>query len=137
MKQLAVLGVAFKPDTDDVRDSPALNVAAALHLRGALVSVYDPEANATAKRSFPTLTYAASLEAAVTGADLVLVLTEWPEIAGADPVALGRLVAHKAVVDARRCLPADEWRDAGWRCVTLGSAEVEQPVVGRRARVAA
>ncbi|GAA1936411.1 UDP-glucose/GDP-mannose dehydrogenase family protein [Microbacterium aoyamense] len=125
--RVAVLGVAFKPDTDDVRDSPALNVAAALHLRGALVSVYDPEANATAKRSFPTLTYAASMEAAVTGADLVLVLTEWPEIAGADPEVLGRLVAHRAIVDARRCLPAQAWRDAGWHTATLGSAETEAP----------
>jgi UDPglucose 6-dehydrogenase len=125
--RVAVLGVAFKPDTDDVRDSPALNVAAALHLRGALVSVYDPEANATARRSFPTLTYAPTLDAAVTDADLVLVLTEWPEIAGADPVAVGRLVAHRTVIDARRCLPSDRWRDAGWRCVTLGSAETELP----------
>ncbi|MCW3494161.1 UDP-glucose dehydrogenase family protein [Microbacterium sp. SSM24] len=135
--RVAVLGVAFKPDTDDVRDSPALNVAAALHLRGALVSVYDPEANSTAKRSFPTLTYAESLDAAVTGADLVLVLTEWPEIAAADPVSVGRLVAHRAVIDARRCLDADAWRDAGWRCVTLGSAEGEQPVSPARARAAA
>lgn len=135
--RVAVLGVAFKPDTDDVRDSPALNVAAALHLRGALVSVYDPEANATAKRSFPTLTYAATLEAAVTGADLVLVLTEWPEIAGADPVAIGRLVAHRAVVDGRRCLPAEAWRDAGWNCITLGSAADAHPDARRRVPAAA
>jgi UDPglucose 6-dehydrogenase len=135
--RVAVLGVAFKPDTDDVRDSPALNVAAALHLRGALVSVFDPEANATAKRSFPTLTYASSMEAAVTGADLVLVLTEWPQIAGADPVALGRLVAHQTVVDGRRCLPVAQWQDAGWRVATLGSAEVDAPIVRRSARVAA
>ncbi|WP_439592408.1 UDP-glucose dehydrogenase family protein [Microbacterium sp.] len=134
--RVAVLGVAFKPDTDDVRDSPALNVAAALHLRGALVSVYDPEANATAKRSFPTLTYAASMEAAVTGADLVLVLTEWPEIATADPGALGRLVAHRAIVDARRCLPVQKWMDAGWHIATLGSAETEAPRA-RRVVVAA
>lgn len=135
--RVAVLGAAFKPDTDDVRDSPALNVAAALHLRGALVSVYDPEASATARRSFPTLSYAATLEAAVTGADLVLVLTEWPEIVGADPVTLGRLVAHRAVVDGRRCLPAAAWRDAGWRVRTLGSAASETAVVPAGARVAA
>lgn len=134
--RVAVLGVAFKPDTDDVRDSPALNVAAALHLRGALVSVYDPEANATAKRSFPTLTYAASMQAAVAGADLVLVLTEWPEIAGADPEALGALVAHRAIVDARRCLPADAWRDAGWHVSTLGSAETEAPRLRKAAAAA-
>jgi UDPglucose 6-dehydrogenase len=136
--RVAVLGVAFKPDTDDVRDSPALNVAAALHLRGALVTVYDPEANATARRSFPTLTYAPSLDAAVTDADLVLVLTEWPEIAHADPAAAGRLVAHRTVIDARRCLPTDDWRASGWTCVTLGSAESPLPTGGgARARTAA
>lgn len=120
--RIAVLGVAFKPDTDDVRDSPALNVAAALHLKGALVSVYDPEANGPAKRMFPTLGYATSMEEAVRGADLVLVLTEWPQFRTADPVAMRRLAAGSTVIDARRCLPTDAWQKAGWTCVTLGSA---------------
>src|SRR3546814_5131852 len=75
--RIAVLGAAFKPDTDDVRDSPALNVAAALHLRGAHVTVYDPAAGGTAKRLFPTLSYADGLENEVRGAAVVLVLTEW------------------------------------------------------------
>lgn len=118
--RIAVLGAAFKPDTDDVRDSPALNVAAALHLRGAHVSVYDPEAGDTAKRLFPTLTYAASMDGAVRGADLVLVLTEWPEFTSADPQLVGRLVAQKIVVDARNCLDASGWLAAGWQYQGLG-----------------
>ena len=78
-RRIGVLGAAFKPHTDDVRDSPALNVAAALHLRGAQVTVYDPQAGDTARSSFPTLGYATSVDEAVEGTDVVLVLTEWDE----------------------------------------------------------
>jgi UDPglucose 6-dehydrogenase len=123
-----VLGAAFKPDTDDVRDSPALNVAAGLHLRGALVSVYDPAARGTAGRIFPTLSYADSLESAVAGADAVLVLTEWSEFRDADPAAVGDLVRRRVVIDARGCLPGAEWMAAGWRYRALGRGGVEQPV---------
>ena len=113
-RRIGVLGVAFKPDTDDVRDSPALNVAAALHLRGAQVVVYDPEAVETARRLFPTLAYGESMQDAVAGADLVLVLTEWPEFVHADPAALAALTARPVVIDGRNCLDADAWRAAGW-----------------------
>ena len=123
-RRIGVLGAAFKPGTDDVRDSPALNVAAALHLRGAQVVVHDPEALQTAMALFPTLGYAESIERAVTGADLVLVLTEWPQFTEADPVALAALAADALVVDGRHCLDAAAWRTAGWRVVGAGSAGV-------------
>lgn len=118
--RIAVLGAAFKPDTDDVRDSPALSVAAALHLRGAQVSVYDPAAGETGRRTFPTLTFADRLETAVTGADVVLVLTEWPEFVSASPAALAELARGRTVIDGRNCLDADSWRAAGWTLYGLG-----------------
>jgi UDPglucose 6-dehydrogenase len=118
-RRIGVLGAAFKPHTDDVRDSPALNVAAALHLRGAQVVVYDPQAMETARRLFPTLGYGESMEEAVTGADLVLVLTEWQEFVLADPVRLAELAASTVVIDARNCLDLVAWRLAGW---TVGGA---------------
>ncbi|WP_298804335.1 UDP-glucose/GDP-mannose dehydrogenase family protein [uncultured Pseudokineococcus sp.] len=122
-RRIGVLGAAFKPDTDDVRDSPALNVAAGLHLRGAQVVVYDPEAGETSRRMFPTLTYGTSTEEAVTDADVVLVLTEWPVFRQADPTQLLALTRPGAtVIDARNCLPADAWRQAGWTYRGLGAA---------------
>ncbi len=119
-KRIGVLGAAFKPLTDDVRDSPALNVAAALHLRGAQVTVYDPEAGDTARRSFPTLGYGTSVEEAVEEADVVLVLTEWDEFVGADPARLAGLARTPHVIDARGKLPAAAWREAGWEFTGLG-----------------
>jgi UDPglucose 6-dehydrogenase len=133
-RRIAVIGAAFKPLTDDVRDSPALNVAAALHLRGAQVTLWDPEAVETAKRSFPTLTYTDSLEGAVEGADMVLVLTEWDEIIAADPVALGSIVGRPVVIDARNCIPVADWVEAGWTVRSLGRAT---PVTGAPVSVAA
>ena len=123
-RRVGVLGAAFKPDTDDVRDSPALNVAAALHLRGAQVVVYDPEAGETGKKSFPALGFGTSTEEAVQGADVVLVLTEWPEFRTADPAALRALTTGATVIDGRNCLPAQAWRDAGWTYRGLGVAPV-------------
>jgi UDPglucose 6-dehydrogenase len=118
--RIAVLGAAFKPDTDDVRDSPALSVAAALHLRGAQVAVYDPAAGETGRRTFPTLTFAASTDDAVQGADVVLVLTEWLEFVNASPVAIADLARGRTVIDARNCLDPDAWRAAGWTLHALG-----------------
>jgi UDPglucose 6-dehydrogenase len=119
-RRIAVLGAAFKPHTDDVRDSPALNVAAALHLRGAQVLVVDPEATQTAQRSFPTLSFADSIEEAVTDADAVLLLTEWPEFVGAEPSALAELAANPVVIDARNVLDAEVWSSGGWEVRPLG-----------------
>ncbi|HEY4224674.1 MAG TPA: UDP-glucose/GDP-mannose dehydrogenase family protein [Pseudolysinimonas sp.] len=120
LARIGVLGAAFKPHTDDVRDSPALNVAAALHLRGAQVAVYDPAAGETGRRTFPTLGFVDSLEQAAAGADVLLVLTEWPEFIAADPETVGRMVRSRTVIDARNCLDADAWRAAGWTVQGLG-----------------
>ena len=122
LSRIGVLGAAFKPHTDDVRDSPALNVAAALHLRGAQVAVYDPAAGETGRRTFPTLGFVDSLEAAVAGADVLLLLTEWPEFLAADPELVGRMVRHRAIIDARNCLDPAPWRAAGWTVKGLGRA---------------
>lgn len=118
--RVGVLGAAFKPQTDDVRDSPALNVAAALHLRGAQVTVYDPQAGDTARRSFPTLAYATSVDEAVEGTDAVLVLTEWDQFVHADAAHLAPLTHAPRVIDARGRLDPDEWRNAGWEFRGLG-----------------
>jgi UDPglucose 6-dehydrogenase len=113
-ERIAVLGAAFKPDSDDVRDSPALHVAGELQLAGALVTVYDPKAMANARVRFPTLAYADSAVAACAGADLVLHLTEWQEFRALDPAALAEVVTRPCVLDARNALDAAAWRAAGW-----------------------
>jgi len=114
-KSVCVLGAAFKPGSDDVRDSPALDVARILHGLGADVTVYDPAAIANARLVCPELGYADSALRAAAGADLVLVLTEWPEFAGLDPEALGAVTAARTVVDGRYVLDAAAWRAAGWQ----------------------
>ncbi len=118
--RIGVLGAAFKPRSDDVRDSPALNVAAQLQLQGAHISVYDPQANGNAKKLFPTLRYAASIAEAVDDADLVLHLTEWEEFRQMDPEEVGQLVAKRRILDGRNALDADRWRAAGWTYRALG-----------------
>ena len=121
-RRIGVWGAAFKPLTDDVRDSPALNVAAALHLRGAQVTVYDPEAGDAARRTFPTLSYVTSMLDAAAGADVLLVLTEWDEFIVADPTIIAKVANRPAVIDGRGCLDRDEWRAAGWAYRGLGIA---------------
>jgi UDPglucose 6-dehydrogenase len=118
--RVAVLGAAFKPDSDDIRDSPALNVAARLKLDGADVTVYDPEAMDNARKTFPLLGYAMSAEEALLGADLVLHLTEWPQFREIDPVRARSLVSRPHIVDGRGVLDADRWTSAGWRFLALG-----------------
>ena len=117
---IAVLGAAFKPDSDDVRDSPALDVAASVHEQGANVRVYDPQAMANARARFPVLEYAADIETACAGADLVLHLTEWSQFRAIDPVVLGELVAQRKILDGRNVLDAERWRAAGWTYRALG-----------------
>ena len=119
-RRIAVLGLAFKPDSDDVRDSPALNVAAQLSLQGASVLCHDPRAMDNARRRFPELTFADSADDAVAGADAIMVLTEWPEYRTLDPAVLATRVATPIVIDGRNCLDPQEWRDAGWRYRALG-----------------
>jgi UDPglucose 6-dehydrogenase len=119
-RRVAVLGAAFKADSDDVRDSPALDVAATLEARGADVHVYDPQANENARRARPTLHTHDSAEAACRDADIVLVLTDWDEFRGLDPVSLSAVVRHSRVIDGRLVLDADKWRAAGWDVHALG-----------------
>lgn len=117
---IAVLGAAFKPESDDVRDSPALNVAGQLQLNGAAVNVYDPKALDNAHRVFPTLNYAVSVAEACERADAVLVLTEWREFVDLDPHELADQVRAKVIVDGRNCLDVARWQQAGWRVYCLG-----------------
>ncbi|USQ76311.1 UDP-glucose dehydrogenase family protein [Ornithinimicrobium cryptoxanthini] len=119
-RRVAVLGAAFKPNSDDVRDSPALSIAGQLHLSGARVTVYDPKAMDNAARIFPTLDYADSASAAVEGAEAVLHLTEWPEFRELDPEQLAASVATKLIIDGRNVLDREAYRNAGWTYVGLG-----------------
>jgi len=118
---IAVLGAAFKPESDDVRDSPALNVAGQLQLNGATVNVYDPKALENARRQFPTLNYAVSVTEACERADAVLVLTEWREFVDLDPDDLADRVRARVIVDGRNCLNVASWQQAGWRVYRLGA----------------
>ncbi|MGX9670235.1 UDP-glucose dehydrogenase family protein [Mycobacterium sp. HM-7] len=117
---IAVLGAAFKPESDDVRDSPALNVAGMLQLNGAAVNVYDPKAMDNSRRVFPTLNYSTSVLDACDRADAVLVLTEWQEFLDLDPEQLAATVRVKVIVDGRNCLDVAKWQGAGWRVHALG-----------------
>jgi UDPglucose 6-dehydrogenase len=119
-RTIGVLGVAFKPDSDDIRDSPALDVAATIHGLGAVVTVYDPAAMGHARRAHPELLYAGSAIEAVTGADVTLLLTEWQEFREADPEKLGQAVAQRHILDGRNALDADRWRAASWVYRALG-----------------
>jgi UDPglucose 6-dehydrogenase len=119
-KRIAALGAAFKPNSDDVRDAPALDVARMLYMEGAIVTVYDPEANTNAHRAYPDLTYADSMVAAVIDADVVALLTEWQEFRDVAPEDLGALVRYRRVVDGRHALDANAYVAAGWEYRALG-----------------
>lgn len=119
-RRVTVLGAAFKPNSDDVRDSPALSVAGSLSLAGADVSVYDPQAMANAARVFPTLGYVDSAHEALQGADIVVLATEWQEFRDLDPVAAGELVRQKIIIDGRNVLDPQAWQAAGWDIHALG-----------------
>jgi UDPglucose 6-dehydrogenase len=118
--RVAVWGAAFKPNSDDIRDSPALDVAVAVQEQGATVLVYDPAAMDNARRSYPQLHYAASALEAARDADLVLLLTEWTEFREMDPAALGEVVTHRRLVDGRNALDPVAWRSNGWTYRALG-----------------
>lgn len=121
--KIAVLGAAFKPDSDDVRDSPALDIAAQLQAAGASVVVHDPKAIENARKRFPKLGFAASVEECVKDSDLILHLTEWREYREIDPKTLASLVKKKIVIDGRNALDRDKWRAAGWQFHALGRTD--------------
>ncbi len=118
--RVAVLGAAFKPNSDDTRDSPALDVALSVIRRGARVLVYDPQAGANVRRSHPELDVVDTLDDAVRDADLVMLLTEWTEFREMDPDRIGALVARRNLVDGRNVLDPSQWRGAGWTYRALG-----------------
>ena len=119
-RRIAVLGAAFKPDSDDVRDSPALNVAGQIQLQGGQVTVYDPKGMENARRLFPTLGYAPTALDAVRGADAVLHLTEWREFRELDPAALAEVAGQRVILDGRNALDPELWRKAGWTFRAMG-----------------
>lgn len=123
---VCVLGAAFKPGSDDVRDSPALDVAQILAGMGARVTVHDPAALGNARRALPELAYARTLAGAAWGAHMVLLLTEWPEFTALTPFDLGDKVARRNIIDARNVLDPRQWREAGWEYRALGVAEQGQ-----------
>ena len=112
--RVAVLGAAFKPDSDDVRDSPALNIAGQIQLQGASVTVYDPKATDNSRALFPTLEYATGALEACRGADVTLVLTEWQQFRELVPADLEGVVRQRNIIDGRNCLDPKTWRGAGW-----------------------
>ena len=118
--RVTVLGCAFKPNSDDVRDSPALAVAGSLSLAGAAVSVYDPEGMDNAKKVFPTLDYAADADDALREAELVILATEWKQFKELDPQQAGQLVDKKHIIDGRNVLSVADWQQAGWKVEALG-----------------
>ncbi|HEU5427608.1 MAG TPA: UDP-glucose/GDP-mannose dehydrogenase family protein [Actinocrinis sp.] len=118
--RIAALGAAFKPNSDDIRDAPALDVARMLQEAGAAVRVYDPEAMHNARRAYPSLEYAPSTLDAARDADVVVLLTEWTEFREIDPDALGAVVAQRKVVDGRHALDQAAYRAAGWEYRALG-----------------
>jgi len=124
-KNIAVLGAAFKANSDDVRDSPALNVAASMHLRGADVRVHDPKAIANARARFPTLTYCDSVEEACRNVDLVVLATEWEEYCNIDPIAFRSVVRVPRLLDARNAIDREYWSSAGWQVYALGRGRLD------------
>lgn len=118
--RVAVWGAAFKPDSDDVRDSPALHVATALRALGSTVTVHDPRAVDNARTLFPDLDYADSALDAARDADVVLLLTEWSDYRDLDPATVTPVVAQRQLIDARNALNPHAWRTAGWTYRALG-----------------
>jgi UDPglucose 6-dehydrogenase len=120
---IAVLGATFKPDSDDVRDSPALDIAVQLHAAGATVVIHDPQGIEPARKRFPNLNYSEVINEAIKDADLILHLTEWKEYRQIDPVAISSIVKSKIIIDGRNMLDRTLWRNAGWKFHALGRTD--------------
>ena len=123
-RKIAILGAAFKPESDDVRDSPALDIAVQLHGAGADVRIHDPKATENAKRRFPALDFTTDLGECLKGSELILHLTEWREYREIEPSAMAHLVAKKNIIDGRNALDRAKWIKAGWHLRALGVAPV-------------
>ena len=121
--KIAVLGATFKPDSDDVRDSPALDIAVELHAAGAKVLIHDPKGIEPARKRFPSLNFSETVTECVKDADLILHLTEWKEYRALDPSVIGQLVKNKMIIDGRNALDRELWRSAGWKFHALGRTD--------------
>lgn len=128
--RVGVLGLALKPETDDIRDSPAMAVAAELARAGAAVTAYDPAAMDRARQKCPQLGYAATALDAARGADVLLILTEWPEFTAADPDEFGAVAGRRVVADGRHALDPRTWVAAGWTYRALGRPESATATTG-------
>ena len=124
-KKVAILGAAFKPDSDDVRDSPALDIAAQIQAAGAIVSVHDPKAIANAQKRFPALNFADDVNTTLKDAEIVLHLTEWKIYREIDPVKVKSIVKNPIVIDGRNALDRELWQSAGWKFRALGRSHNE------------
>jgi UDPglucose 6-dehydrogenase len=124
-KKVAILGAAFKPDSDDVRDSPALDIAAQIQAAGAVVTVHDPKAIANAQKRFPALKFAEDINSTLKDAEIVLHLTEWKIYREINPVEVKSLVKTAIMIDGRNALDRDAWRAAGWKFRALGRTDNE------------
>ena len=124
-KKVAILGAAFKPDSDDVRDSPALDIAAQIQAAGAVVTVHDPKAIANAQKRFPALNFADDVNATLKDAEIVLHLTEWKIYQEIDPAKVKSIVKNPIVIDGRNALDRDLWQSAGWKFRALGRSNNE------------
>lgn len=124
-KKVAVLGAAFKPDSDDVRDSPALDISAQIQAAGAHVTVHDPKAISNAQKRFPGLTFAEDINSTLKDAEIVLHLTEWKIYREIDPIQIKKLVKSAIMIDGRNALDRDLWRAAGWKFRALGRTDSE------------
>ena len=125
-KKVAVLGAAFKPDSDDVRDSPALDIAVQIHAAGANVVVHDPKAAGPASKRFPALTFTEDIEECLRDAEIVLHLTEWKMYRELDPGVIKSLVKRAILIDGRNALDRSAWQAAGWRVRALGRTDTNR-----------
>jgi UDPglucose 6-dehydrogenase len=128
-KRVVMLGAAFKPETDDVRDSPAMAVAEQFWSAGANVVIHDPKALENVRRMYPHLETNDNLFDAMDGADLVVLATEWREYRDADPIQLAKLVTNRLVIDGRNALDVGDWRAANWQVLALGRNLERLPVL--------
>jgi UDPglucose 6-dehydrogenase len=124
-KKVAILGAAFKPDSDDVRDSPALDIAAQIQAAGAKVTVHDPKAIDNAQRRFPALNFSAEVNETLKDAEIVLHLTEWKIYREIDPTKVKAIVKNPIMIDGRNALDRDIWQRAGWKFRALGRTNNE------------
>ena len=128
-RRVTILGAAFKPETDDIRDSPAIAVAEQFWMAGAHVVIHDPKALNNVRRAFPQIETQPTLELAVSKADLVVVATEWNEYREAKPAELAKLVANRLVIDGRNALDASLWQQSSWQIIALGRNLERIPVL--------